>query len=124
MEKRKEKEHPDIKIVSSDIKMDAPIEKLMEVIKATELIYVNQLKILEAHLAIASNYIGHSDLIELELHREHEEEFHLEIPKEIEDESFVDQEEFEFEVVEYPDNSNPHPAPEEPPLFREDLQQP
>jgi hypothetical protein len=35
MEKRKEKEHPDIKIVSSDIKMDAPIEKLTEVIKAS-----------------------------------------------------------------------------------------
>jgi hypothetical protein len=35
---------------------------------------------MEAHLASASNYIGYLDLIELELHREHEEEFHLEIP--------------------------------------------
>jgi hypothetical protein len=35
MEKWKEKEPPDIKTVSSDIKMDAPIEKLTEVVKAT-----------------------------------------------------------------------------------------
>jgi hypothetical protein len=91
MEKWKEKEPPDIKTVSSDIKIDAPIKKLTEVIKAIEFICVNQLKIMEAHLASASNYIGYSDLIELELHREHKEEFHLEIPEEIEDESLVDQ---------------------------------
>jgi hypothetical protein len=116
MEKWKEKEPPDIKTISSDIKIDVsttPIEKLTEVIKATKFICVNQLKILEAHLASASNYIGYSDLIELELHREYEREFHLEIL----DESVIDQEEieeFEFEVVEYLDNSNPHPPPEKP----------
>jgi hypothetical protein len=33
MEKWKEKEPPDIKTISSDIKMDAPIEKLTEVLK-------------------------------------------------------------------------------------------
>jgi hypothetical protein len=108
------KEPLDIKTESSDIKIDAPIKELIEVIKATEFICVNQLKKLESHLASASNYIGYSDLIELELHKEHGEEFHLEILEEIEDESLVDQEEFEFEVVEYPDNSNPHPPPEEP----------
>jgi len=72
MEKWNEKESPDIKIVSSDIKMDAPIEKLTEVIKSMKFICVNQLKILESHLASASNYIGSSDLIELELHSEQE----------------------------------------------------
>jgi hypothetical protein len=114
MEKWKEKEPPDIKTVNSDIKIDAPIKELIEVIKATKFICVNQLKTMKSHLAIASNYIGYSDLIELELHKEHKEEFHLEILKEIEDESLVYQEEFEFEVVEYLDNSNPHPPPEEP----------
>jgi hypothetical protein len=38
----------------------------------------------------------------------------LEIPNEHIDESLIDQEEIEFEVVEYPENSNPHPPPEEP----------
>jgi hypothetical protein len=46
---------------------------------------VTQLKILQAHLVSASNYIGYSDHIELELHREHEQEFHLGILEEIED---------------------------------------
>jgi hypothetical protein len=116
MEKWKEDEPPDIKTVNSNVKIDAstaPIEELTEVIKATKFICVNQLKILEAHLASASNYIGYSDRIEREFHREYEEELHLEIL----DESVADQEEtneFEFEVIEYPDNSNPHPPPEEP----------
>jgi hypothetical protein len=71
---------------------------------------------MEAHLANASNYIGYSDLIELELHREQEDEFHLEILEEPIDESVTNQEEtkeIEFEVIEYPDNSNPFPPPEE-----------
>jgi hypothetical protein len=114
MEKWKEKEPPDIKTGSSDIKMDAPIEKLTEDIKTTEFIGVNQLRISEAHLASTSNYIGYSDLIELELHSEQEREFHLEIPDEPINESLIDQGEIEFEVVEYPNNSNPHPPPEEP----------
>jgi hypothetical protein len=112
-EKWKDKEPPDVKTDSSDIKIYAPIKKLTEFIKATKFICVTQLKILQAHLVSASNYIGYSNRIELELHREHEEEFHLGILEEIEDESLVDQEEFEFEVVEYPDNSNPHPPLEE-----------
>jgi hypothetical protein len=57
---------------------------------------------LEAHLASASNYIGYSDLIELELHSEQEREFHLEILDEPINESLIDQGEIEFEVVEYP----------------------
>jgi len=80
MEKWKEDETPDIKIVNSNVNIYAsttPIEELTEVIKATEFIYVNQLKILEAHLASASNYIGYLDRIEKEFHREYEEELHL-----------------------------------------------
>jgi hypothetical protein len=72
---------------------------------------------MEAHLAEAIDYVEYSDPIEPELHREQEKEFHLEIPEEPIDESVTDQEEteeIEFEVVEYPDNSNPHPPPEEP----------
>jgi FMN-dependent NADH-azoreductase len=90
MEKWKEKKPPDIKVVSPNVKMDAPIKKLTEVIKSTKFVCVNQLKILEAHLASASNYIGYSDLIELELHKEHEQEFHLEIPDEPMNESVTD----------------------------------
>ena len=88
MEKWNDEEPPDIKTINSNAKTDAsttPIEELIEVIKATKFICENQLKILEAHLASASNYIGYSDHIELELHREHEEEFHLGILEEIED---------------------------------------
>jgi hypothetical protein len=69
---------------------------------------------LEAQLASACNYIGYSDLIKIELHSEHEEEFCLEIMGDIDDDSLVDPEEFELEVVEYPDNSNPLPPPKEP----------
>jgi hypothetical protein len=64
--------------------------------------------------ASTSNYIGYSNLIELELHSEQEREFHLEIPDEPINVSLIDQGEIEFEVVEYPNNSNPHPPPEEP----------
>jgi hypothetical protein len=120
MEKWNEEEPPDIKRIISNVKTCAsttPIEELIKVIKSIEFICVNQLKILEAHLVSASNYIGYSDLIELELHREHEEEFHLETLNEPMNELVTDQEEtkeFEFEVIEYLDNSNPHPPPEEP----------
>jgi hypothetical protein len=89
-------------------------KKLIEDIKTTKFSGVNQLRILEAHLDSTSNYIGYSDLIELELHSEQEREFHLEILDEPINESLIDQGEIEFEVVEYPNNSHPHPPPEEP----------
>jgi hypothetical protein len=79
MEKWKEKKLPDIKAGSSDIKMDAPIEKVVEDAETVEFIDVNQLRISEAHLANTSNYIECSTAIELELHSEQEMEFLFEI---------------------------------------------
>jgi hypothetical protein len=120
MEKWKEKKPPNIKTVSSDIKNDASPDsnkKFKEVIQAMEFIYAKQLKAMEARLAEAEACIKYSDPIEPELHSEQEREFHLEIPEEPIDESLTGQEEtkeFEFEIIEYPDNSNPHPPPEEP----------
>jgi len=86
----------------------------IEDVETIEFIDVNQLRISEAHLASTRNYIEFSTLIELELHIEQEMKFHLEIPKEPINESLIDQGEIEFEVVEYPNNSHPHPPPEEP----------
>jgi hypothetical protein len=74
MEKWRDKEPLDIKIVSSDNK-DAstdPIKKLTEVIEAMKFIHANQLKSMEANLAEAMNYVGYSDPIESEFHREQE----------------------------------------------------
>jgi hypothetical protein len=116
MEKWKEKELPDIKTDSSDIKMDAPIEKVVEDVETAEFIDVNQLRIWKLHLASTSNYIEFSTPIELKLHSEQEMEFHLEILEEPINESVIDQGEIEFEVVEYPNNSNPHPPPKNPSL--------
>jgi hypothetical protein len=72
---------------------------------------------METRLAEAEACIEYSDPIEPELHSEQEKEFHLEIPEKPIDESVIDQEEtkeIEFEVIENPDNSTPHPPPEEP----------
>jgi hypothetical protein len=77
-------------------------------------IYAKQLKAMEARLAEAKACIEYSDPIEPKLHSEQEKEFRLEILDEPIDKSLTDQEEIEFEVVEYPNNSNPHPPPEEP----------
>jgi hypothetical protein len=76
-----------------------------------------QLKDMEARLAEAEACIKYSDPIEPEFHNKQENEFHLEIPEEPIDESLTDHEvtkDFESEMIEYPDNSNPHPPPEEP----------
>jgi hypothetical protein len=68
----------------------------------------------EAHLVSAHDYIGYSDPIELELHSEQERNFTWKFRMRLRNESLIDQGEIEFEVVEYPNNSNPHPPPEEP----------
>jgi hypothetical protein len=63
---------------------------------------------------IETIYMEHPDLIELELHDEKDKEVHMEIPDESMDESVIyveELEEFEFENVEYLDNSIPHPPP-------------
>jgi hypothetical protein len=118
MEKWKEKEPPNIKR-HSDVKNDASPDsnkKFKEVIQAMNYLCKMQLKAMEARLAEAEACIKYSDPIEPELHSEQEREFHLEIPEEPIDESLTGHEEtkdFEFEMIEYPDNSNPHPPPEE-----------
>jgi hypothetical protein len=119
MEKWKEKDSPNINTVNSDVKNDASPDsnqKFKEVIQAMEFIYAKQLKAMKARLAEAEACIKYSDPIEPELHSEQEREFHLEIPEEPIDESLTGHEEtkdFEFEMIEYPDNSDPHPPPEE-----------
>jgi hypothetical protein len=115
MEKWKEKEPPVIKTVSSNVSPDLD-KKSIDIIQAMRFAHAMQLRDMEARLAEAEDFIKYSDPIEPELHSEQEREFHLEISKEPIDESLADHEEtkdFEFEMMEYPDNSDPHPPPEE-----------
>jgi hypothetical protein len=125
MEKWKEKESTDIKTVSSDNKDASPDsnKKFKEVMQAMEFIYAKQLKAMEASLAEIEACVEYSDLVEPEFPREPRKKIHLEIPEEPIDESVIDQEEtkeIEFEVVEYLDNSTPHPPPNEP-IFSEKI---
>ena len=71
---------------------------------------------MESHLAKAEACIEYSDPIEPKLRSEQERKFHLEILEEPIYESLTGHEEtkdFDFEMIDYPDNSNPHPPPEE-----------
>ena len=68
--------------------------------------------------------IEYPNQIELGLHSEQDKEVHVEILDESIDEPVTDLEEikeFEFEVVEYLDNSSPHPPPEEPIVVEKNL---
>jgi hypothetical protein len=115
MEKWKEKEPPIIKTVNSDASPDFD-EKFTDVIQAMRFAHEMQLKDMEARLAEAEARINYSDPIEPEFHNKQGKEFHLEMPKEPIDESLTGHEEtkdFDLEMIEYPDNSNPHPPPEE-----------
>jgi hypothetical protein len=139
MEKWKRKNLPDIETISSDIEIDTPpdpIEELKEIILNMQLAHAkqceamneqfmameDQLEIMEANFT--ETYIEYPDPLELELHSEKDEEVHGEIPDESMDESviyFEEVKEFEFESVEYLDNSSPHPPPEEPISLKENL---
>jgi hypothetical protein len=115
MEKWKEKEPPIIKTVNSDASPDFD-EKFTDVIQAMRFAHEMKLKDMEARLAEAEARINYSDPIELEFHNKQGKEFHLEMPKEPTDESLTGHEEtkdFDLEMIEYPDNLNPHPPPEE-----------
>jgi hypothetical protein len=84
----------------------------------------DQLEIMEALLVEDKTYIEYPNPLELELHSEHEREVHREILDESIDEPVIDLEEikeFEFEIVEYLDNSSPHPPPKEPISLRENF---
>jgi hypothetical protein len=90
--------------------------------KAIQLAMEDQLEIMEARFD--ETCIEYLDPNELELHSEKEREVHMEIPDESMDEPVTDLEEikeFEFDVVEYLDNSSPHPPPEEPISLRENF---
>jgi hypothetical protein len=66
---------------------------------------------------VLDTYIEYLDPLELELDSEEDEEIHWETPDESMDELVIDFEEineFEFENVEYLDDSSPHPPPMEP----------
>ena len=86
MEKWKEKEPPIIKTVNSDASPDF-YEKFTDVIQVMRFAHEMQLKDMEARLAEAEAFIKYSDPIEPEFHNKQDNEFHLEIPEEIEDES-------------------------------------
>ena len=71
---------------------------------------------MKARLAEAEASIKYSDPIKPELHNEQEREFHLEILEEPIDESLTghgETKDFELEMIKYPNNSDPHPPPEE-----------
>jgi hypothetical protein len=83
----------------------------------------DQLEIMEANFT--ETYIEYPDPLELELDNEKDEEVHREIPDESMDESviyFEEVKEFEFESVEYLDNSSPHPPPEEPIFLKDNFE--
>jgi hypothetical protein len=83
-----------------------------------------QLEIMKALFAEDWTYIEYPYPLELELHSEKDREVHREIMDESLDEIVTDLEEikeFEFEVVEYLDNSSPHPPLEEPISLRENF---
>jgi hypothetical protein len=141
MKKWKDKNLPDMETINSDIKIDTPpypIEELKEIIQNMQFSHArqceamneqfeaieDQLEIMEAILVSTHTCIEYPDPIELELHSEQEREVHMEIPDESMDEPVTDLEEineFEFEVVEYLDNSSPHPPLEEPISLRENF---
>jgi hypothetical protein len=79
---------------------------------------------MEARLAEDEAYIEYPDPLELELDSEKDKVVHREIPDESMDETviyFEEVKEFEFESVEYLDNSSPHPPLEEPISLKENL---
>jgi hypothetical protein len=124
MEKWKRKNLPDIETISSDIEIDTPpdpIEELKEIIMNMQYAHTkqleaieDQLEIMEARLVEDEACIEYLNPIELELHNEKDKEVYGEIPDESMDESviyFEEVKEFEFESVEYLDNSSPHLLP-------------
>jgi hypothetical protein len=83
----------------------------------------DQLEIMEANST--KTYIEYLNLIELELHNEKYKEVHREITDESMDESviyFEEVKEFDFESVEYVDNSSPHPPPKKPIVLEENFE--
>jgi hypothetical protein len=129
-----------IKTTNSDIEVDSPpdpIEELKEIIlnmqyahakqcEAIQLAHAKQFEAMNKQLTaiedqfeimeadFTETYVDYPDPHELELDSEKDKEVHEDIPDKSMDESVIHLEEvqeFEFEVVEYLDNSSPHPPP-------------
>jgi hypothetical protein len=111
--------------INSDIKIYTPpdsIEEIKEIIHEMQFAHIKQFEVMEVDLT--ETCIEYLNPIELKLHSEKDREVHREIPEESMDEPITNLEEikeFEFEVVEYLDNSSPHPPLEEPISSRENL---
>jgi hypothetical protein len=130
---------PNIKTTISNVEIDSPldpIEDLKEIILNMQFSHEekceamneqfmaieDQIEIMEANFT--ETYVEYLDPLELELHSEKDKEVHKEIPEESMDESVIyleEVKEFEFENVEYLDNSSPHPPPMEPISLKENL---
>jgi hypothetical protein len=96
--------------------------KQYEAMNEQFMIMEDQLEILEANFT--ETYIEYPDPHELELDSVKDKEVHRETLDEYMDESvnyFEEVKEFEFENVEYLDNSSPHPPPVEPISLEENI---
>jgi hypothetical protein len=124
-----------IKTTNSDIEVDSPPDlnkDLKEIIINIQLAPAKQFEALneqitamEAHLAEEETYMEYLDPLELELDNEKDEEVQGEILDESMDESVIylkEIKEFEFENVEYLDDSSPHPPPEEPIFVKDNFE--
>jgi hypothetical protein len=131
METWRRKNLPNIKTISSDIKVDAPSDPIKEINEIVQnmqpsqeepceamneqfVAIKDQLEVIEDNFT--ETYIEYPDPHELELDNEKDKEVHEEIPDESMDELviyFEEVKDLELENVEYIDDSSPHPPPEE-----------
>jgi hypothetical protein len=139
METWKRKNLPNIKTISSDIEDGSPLDPIKEINEVVQNIQFphkeqceamnEQFVALEDQLEVIEDdfietYVDYSNPHELELDSEKDKEVHEDIPDKSMDESVIHLEEvqeFEFENIEYLDNSSPHPPPMEPISLEENL---
>jgi hypothetical protein len=132
METWRRKNLPNIKTISSDIEVDTPsnpIEECKEIIQNVQLSQEEQCEAMNEQLTalgdqlevieddFTETYVDYPDPHELELDSEKDKEVHEDILDKSMDELVIHLEEvheFEFENIEYLDNSSPHPPPMEP----------
>jgi hypothetical protein len=140
METWRRKNLPNIKIISSDIEVDAPSDPIKEINEIVQNIQPSQEEPCEAmneqFVAIedqldviednfTETYIEYPNPHELELDSEKDKEVHEEIPDESMDESviyFEEVKDLELENVEYLEDSSPHPHPEKPIFLKANFQ--
>jgi hypothetical protein len=140
METWKRKNLPNIKTISLDIEDGSPPDPIKEIDEMVHNIQFphkeqceamnEQFVALEDQLEVIEDdftetYVDYPDPHELELDSEKDKEVHKDIPDKYMDESiiyFEEVKEFEFEKVEYLDNSSPHPPPVEPVSLEENIE--